>query len=481
MAARFHALPAGLLPGLLALLPALSGCGPESAPNPTARRSVILVSLDTLRADRLGCYGYGRPTSPFLDELAAQGVLFEAAMAPSSKTATSHMSMFTGMHPGVHGVRNYYGAEGRAANPGLPLLPELFQNAGYTTAAFTGGGMMSRELGFGRGFATYDDGGGGAPRVFGKAESWLRQNVAELRDEPFFLFVHTYEIHDPYTPPQEWQDRFATGYQGPIDSTRIEYPENYQELWKETPEYYEEIQRRFWGHFDGNRAEDVKHMSDLYDAGIAFTDDRLRQFWAVVGELGLADEVVLVVTSDHGEEFADHRGMSHQTVYQEILHVPLIVRLPDAERAGATVPRPVQGADLAPSLAELCDLALPVPVQGRSFAPSLRGELSDWDVTWSEVGTPKNESAAMRWGRYKLIGYVDGRDGEFYDLELDPREKFNMKENLVELAVHVTKLMFAQKDENDELNQRYGSAAVSMGEDAVNQMKALGYTLSSEE
>jgi arylsulfatase A-like enzyme len=392
------------------------------------------------------------------------------------------MSMLSGMHPSVHGVHNYYGAEATAASRALVLLPELFQRAGYATAGFTGGGMLSRELGFGRGFDVYDDQGRGAEFEFGKAAAWLREHATALRERPFFLFAHTYQIHDPYTPPAEWQARFVDpAYAGKIDSTRIVPPADAAEVWKTNPRFYEEIQERFWGGYDGQSPADLAHLRNLYDAGIAFTDGELEKLFAALGELGLVEGALIVVTSDHGEEFSEHQGLSHQTVFQEVLRVPLIVRLPGAAgaaRAGARVKRPVQGVDLLPSLCELADLALPPDVQGRSWAADARGVV-DPEVdyrTWSELGTPRNEKAALVWGRYKLIGDRTDRKGAlFFDLRGDPREKFNMVESFDELAVHMTKLMEQQDAANRALAPRYAPSAVAVSEAAQAALEALGY------
>lgn len=463
----------------LSLLLAL-GCKqdePGVQPAPYAGKNVLLISLDTLRADRLGCYGYERSTSPFLDQLAASGVRFEAVTAPATKTAPSHMSMFTGMHPGVHGVRNYYGAEGTAAAPGLPTLPEMFRGNGYQTAAFTGGGMMSGELGFARGFEVYDDGGGGAPRVFGKVSDWLGARVALDDPRPFFLFVHTYEIHDPYTPPAEWAARFTSPYEGPVDATRVEFPENYAELWKTDPEFYERVQERFWGNYRGGNADDVRYISELYDAGIAYTDDLLRQLFAELVALGLDEDLVVILTSDHGEEFGEHGQLTHQSLYQEVLHVPLLVRLPDGARAGEVVAQPVQGADLTPSLSALLGLDPPfdVPWQGRSWVPALLGEEQEPWPSWAEIATPSNDERSLRWGRIKRIAR-DGGEVELYDLGFDPGEEFDAVENTVDLERHLAELMQAEARSVSDLRADYEASAVELGDAAQAQMNALGYT-----
>jgi len=469
----------------LGLFGACSNSGPsEPEEQPERAPNVLLISLDTLRADRLSSYGYERATSPTLDAIAAEGARFLDVSSPSSKTATSHMSMLTGMHPTVHGVRNCYTPKTQAVNSKLPLLAEFFQDAGYRTAAFTGGGMMTHELGFDRGFESYEDAGGGADRVFPKAEKWLEEyaSVEVSKDDPrpFFLFVHTYEIHDPYTPPAEWQAKFVGDYQGQVDSTRVAIPDNAAEIWKTDPGFYEDIQERFWGKFNGGVPSDVVHVSDLYDAGIAYTDDLLAGVFATLSRLGLEDENLLVViTSDHGDEFSEHGQMTHQTLYQGILHVPLIVRWPGHVPAGRTPAQPVQGADLAPSILELAGLtphAPVVPMQGRSWAPSLSEDLVPWDVAWSELGTPDNEEASLRWGRYKLIGNRISRKAMLFDLDMDPRETVDGIENFRDLGGLLGLRMEAIENENLALEPQFPTTPVTLGGAAQGAMNALGYT-----
>lgn len=474
----------GLAIALFAGLGWLAACSTEpAAPEVPPERpvNVLLISLDTLRADRLGVYGYDRPTSPFMDSLAAAGAHFTDVSSPSSKTATSHMTMLTGMHPTVHGVRNCYTPDTQRVNPGMPLLTEHFEKAGYRTAAFTGGGMMTHELGFDRGFEIYDDQGGGADRVFSRTEKWLRdyaQVESPKQDpRPFFLFVHTYEIHDPYTPPAEWQAKFVGDYQGKIDSTRIEFPENAAEVWKTDPEFYENVQQRFWGGFRGNDPKDVAHMSDLYDAGIAYTDALLGNLFGVLAELGLESEDLLVVlTSDHGDEFSEHGQMTHHTLYQGVLHVPLIVRWPGKVAPGTVLNQPIQGADLMPSLVELAELELMGAPQGRSWAPSLAGEMVPWEMAWSELGTPNNEQASLRWGKYKLIGDRKSRKVQLFDLDFDPKERFDGLENFKELAAQLGLTMEKFEGQNLALAPAFPTVPITLGDAAKGAMDALGYT-----
>lgn len=476
---------AGCSPGGSEPAPVEPGSGGAAGASDVERPHVVLISLDTLRADRLGSYGCERPTSPVLDRFAAEGVRFAEAVAPSSKTATSHTSMLTGVHPRVHGVRNYYGREATAPNSGLVNLAEVLSDSGnYVCAAFTGGGMMSRELGFARGFNEYDDRGAGADRVFARTRTWLDERWGEIEasELPLFLFVHTYEIHDPYTPPADWAARFVDpNYAGGIDASRIELPDDAVDAWKNDPTLFKQVQEGFWGPFDGREVADVQYIKDLYDAGIAYTDHLLGDLLQHMQEIGLLDEALVVITSDHGEEFLDHGLVSHQTVYQEILHVPLMVRLPldhpgALSRRGAVVQRPVMGVDLFPSILDFAGFDVPDYVQGSSWVPSLMGEVARWELAWSEIGTPANDLVALRWGGYKLIGNrVTRRDPEFYDLQIDPREKFNRMDDFGDVAVHMAGLMQEQELANESLASRFPAMPTEIGEAAMGAMHALGY------
>ncbi|MCZ6596177.1 MAG: sulfatase [Planctomycetota bacterium] len=454
-----------------------TSCGAGASPelgSPTGP-SVILVSVDTLRADHLGCYGYPKETSPFLDRIADEAVVFEETMAASCRTATSHMSMFSGLHPGVHGVRNSFERDVQAASPQLPWLPALLREAGYHTAAFTGGGMMSGEFGFARGFDVYDDKGEGAARVVDRADRWLRRYADGGGDRPFFLFVHTYEVHEPYTAPPDWQARWVSpDYGGNIDSTRCELPENASEVWKEDKGFYEEILNRFWRGFDRRDAADVQHMVDLYDACIAFTDHELERLWRTVEELGLADDVLLIVTSDHGEEFMEHGKTSHDSIYQEVLRVPLIVRMPGKSHT-RRIGRPVQGIDLAASIAELCDLSFPVETQGSSWASDVMGGFGENDRTWSELGWPP-ETAALRWGRHKLVVDRTAKSFELYDLKADPGEHSDLAgappDDLLARMGQAARELHV---DNAKLSKRWPTVSVRLGDRALGVINALGY------
>ena len=251
---------------------ALAACSPpaERAPTPGPTRGYILISLDALRPDHLGAYGYERDTSPFLDSLAARGAVFERTVAPYPSTLASHLSMFTGLYPQEHGA---YRPES-FLDEGIETLPARLQAHGFRTAGFTEGGFMAGAYGFGRGFDHF------AARPY-KADTdvqitfdrGLRFLAGLAEGERFFLFLHTYSIHDPYTPPESYRRLFWPGEPPPgtFDSSgRNLRAVNHGEL-AVTPEI-------------------VAYFASQYDASIRYVDDVLAGFWGGLEELGLAGE-----------------------------------------------------------------------------------------------------------------------------------------------------------------------------------------------
>jgi hypothetical protein len=300
------------------------------------KTNLIIVSLDTLRADRLGTYGYDRNTSPNLDKIADDSVVFEKCISSSSWTLPSHSSLFTGLSVGIHGAGSL---AGNALRGEYTTLAELFSNQGYLTAAYTEGIAISGELGFYQGFDRYSNGAGITPspsgtveHTFQRAKDWLETH-SHL---PFFQFIHTYEIHEPYVPPKAYAEKFAK---------ETEYTES------PDPEVVD-VEREF------------QIRSDLYDAEIAYTDATLGKFFDYLGEKGLLDNTIVVILSDHGERLGEHFDPSTEvpfaghswTLYNEVLHIPCIIHLPTGERIATRVENLVSINDLFTTLTELAEI-----------------------------------------------------------------------------------------------------------------------------
>lgn len=259
----------------------VSGRGGAGPPN------VILVSLDTLRADRLSEYGHAFPTSPVLDALARRGVLFETCISQAPETLPAHRTMLTGTYPMRHRSTSFFGTR---ASTSLPSVAQILKERGYATAAFTEGGGVSSHYGFDRGFDRYDNGPqresdrdavrdrsgfSFVERTFRRAEEWVRENA----DRPFFLFLHTYEIHMPYGPPPPFDRIFDPDYPGPLRSM-----------------FFRESLIEFDARGECPSTDDLGWILSLYDGGVRYTDRCLGRFLEAIDEAGLTSNTLLVVT-----------------------------------------------------------------------------------------------------------------------------------------------------------------------------------------
>lgn len=357
-----------ILGGLLAVLALCASWSLSEDRRAASRppRNFILISIDTLRADHLGVYGYRRDTSPFFDSLAARGILFERATSQIPGTLPSHMSIFTGLYPAEHGV---YPPDS-TLSPAIETLPETFRRAGFRTGGFTAGGFMDGRYGFDRGFEAFDDTipdtDKDAEHVFGNGLEFLR---GLKKDERFFLFLHTYQVHDPYVPPRGYGNWFWKGPPPPgtFPSTGPNLLDVNLGVRPITPEV-------------------VRYFEALYDSEIRATDDSLRRLFAGLRDLGLLEDTWIVITSDHGEEFFEHGKMVHEQIFDECLHVPLLILPPARDRAGPRRVRDlVESVDIAPTLYELAGLAPRVRPSGESLLPQMQGAVGQFQEASAEA------------------------------------------------------------------------------------------------
>lgn len=319
-------------------------------------RSVILISIDSLRADHLGCYGYGRDTSPRIDRLAAEGTRFARALAPSPWTLPSHASLFTGLYPMTHGIED----NGLRLRSGAQTLARSLASAGFATQAIVCAPLLRPEFGLDAGFHGYDIDLVGetpeaaraakvAPKVTAKALAWLDR----IGERPFFLFLHYWDVHYDYNPPDEFAGAFDPDYAGSEDGTSIHDRTDI---------------------VPGMDEADFDHLVALYDGEIRYTDEALGVLFDGIEARGLADRTMIWVVADHGEEFLDHGGTGHtSTCYGEVLEVPMILRVPWLADAPAVVSEPTGLVDVLPTTLELLELPeARMPIEGVSVAPALR-------------------------------------------------------------------------------------------------------------
>jgi arylsulfatase A-like enzyme len=401
-----------------------AGGGPLSPPDPTETEhpSILLVTIDTLRADHCSAYGYARPTTPRLDALAERGVRFAAAYAPMASTAPSHATMFTSLLPRAHGMLK----NGQVLPARHRRLAEVMRDNGYLTAAFVSSFAVNRRFGFGEGFATYDDDFTGA-HTSHRMSKWEGQSVPEFFDrradetrprvldwlrshgylenaraaKPFFVWVHLFDPHEPYDPPSEDRARIRP------DST----------------------------------GDALQRAIANYDAEIRFADREMGAIFDALEAAGRFDEVLTIVVGDHGEGLMQHGHMYHGVlIYEETVRVPLVFHWPSRLSEPLVIEEPVEVLDLAPTLLELAGLA-PLPqFQGTSLAGVMRGQaVADPErpifLERREFDTPVvdgfrviGNKFGLRQGRWKYIEAKEEGTHELYDLANDPHERSNLFE-----------------------------------------------------
>jgi arylsulfatase A-like enzyme/tetratricopeptide (TPR) repeat protein len=401
----------------------------QDAPN------VILITLDTLRPDRLGCYGSNLVDTPNIDAFAAEGVRFTNAASTVPFTLPAHSSIMTGLYPPGHGVRENVGY---VLDERFPTLAELLGNGGWATSGFVSAFVLDHRWGIGRGFDHYFDDfdlremetanlgsvqRDGAETV-AAAVSWLDERPT---DRPFFLWLHLYDPHEPYTPAEPFKSR---------------YP------------------------------------GRPYDAEVAYTDSLVGTFRRALDERSLLDNSLVVVTSDHGEGLGDHGEEFHGFfVYDSTIHVALIVKPPAGGSAGRVVDRAVSHVDLLPTILDLVGLPVPDNAQGQNLAPLLAGQevIRDRPV-YSESLYPLLHYGwaplrALRSDRFKLI---DVPRPELYDLTQDPEEQHNLHDREPSRSNEMTAAL-ADLRHRIEIGEPSGETGPEMDERTLAQLKALGY------
>ena len=391
--------------------------------------NVLLVTIDTLRADRLGAYGYGPAETPRIDRLARQGVHFKQVVSPMPLTLPSHTSLMTALSTAEHGVRDNGAFE---LAPAHTTLAERLTASGYESAAFVAAFVLHSRWGLARGFAHYDDDfeydqPGGIPgqverraeAVVDAALAWLRE-PRQPREAPFLAWVHLYDPHAPYAAPESWDSRFP---------------------------------------------------GRPYDAEVAYTDAQIGRLLDGLEAAGTLENTLVVITADHGEGLGEHGEPGHgMFLYDTTLMVPLVIRLPDAQVAGREVAEQVRLIDVAPTILELVGVMPPDSYAGESLTPFFSG-VSDPRPAYSETYYPRwhfgwQELHSLRQEGFKYI--LAPRD-ELYDLAADPAESRNLADELATRSE-------AFRDEVEELR---GDGAASGSErlsgETAARLRALGY------
>jgi choline-sulfatase len=403
-----------------------AACAGTPAPPPAVAANVLIVTIDTLRADRVGLYGAASVDTPNIDRLAREGAWAPQFDAPAPLTRPSHISLFTGLYPAEHRVRDNLS---RPLDDDVPLLAQLFERRGLSTAAFIASSVLDRQSGLARGFGVYADrfANGADQRtgdvVVAEAISWMKSLRAPAR---FFGWVHLYDPHAPYTPPGE----FATKYAG-----------------------------------------------RPYDGEVAWCDELVGRLVAALRETGILESTLVIVTSDHGEALGDHGEDVHgYFVYEATLRVPLVVRGPGVKPA-TRVDGVARIIDLFPTILDLTGLGAGLqPTSGRTLAPALRGERMTDEPSFAESLVPLlhygwSDLRAVRDGRWK---YILAPRPELYDLDADPGEL----RNLVDQEPARARAMRAGLEDRlrkERTTARKEPAESGISPDLLERLGALGY------
>lgn len=418
--------------------------------------NVIVYLVDTLRADHLGCYGYGKPVSPHADAFAKEATLFESVVAQAPWTRPAVASILTGVWPKTHGVN---GRQDALSHQALTLA-EMLQSRGYHTAGFATNGNVAKAFGFAQGFDTYEL----LPRsrqasrfVTERAARWLDENP----DRPFFLYLHTVDPHSPYRPEPEFRARFAPAV--PNDGTGG-HP------W---------LGRLQHGSLRATRTE-IDNALALYDAEIAQNDASFGALIELLRKRGLWDNTAVVFLSDHGEEFHDHGGWEHgKTLYSEMLHVPLIVRLPGLGE-GRRIGEVAQQIDLVPTLLAWLGMPLPPHLEGRDLLPLLLRSEGDEPpppsvetvaYSYMDVDGHRGTSATAQDWHLIDVRAPAPRVGLF-DRKEDPAERDN-RAGKSPVGLGYMRALLAAKEREKRQTLRPGEGV--MDDELREQLKALGY------
>jgi len=431
--------------------------------------NLVLVSIDTLRADHLGCYGNTVVETPNMDRLAREGVLFTAHTSSAPTTLCSHTSLMTGTYPHTHGTpRN--GFKVPAENL---MLAEVLHDAGFRTAGVIGAFPLSAEFGFAQGFDTFDE---DRKRSGGKVNEAVRR-VLESRSATdaagrFFLFVHYWDVHYPYDPPPPYDRRYRT------DDLEL----------KRTRHELAEVRKGIAAGEDESQRNEA--LRGLYAGEVSYVDAHVGELLAMLEEFELLDRSLIVLTSDHGESMDEHwEHWDHgESTYEVSVHTPLILRLPGTVLAGSRHTEVVGNVDVMPTVLDLLGIESPGAMDGTSFADLLAGEQGvprppvfaegtkpHAEETDEDVWLNADNCRTIRAGNWKLVQRTPEDELELYDLARDPGETNDL---LATASGAPGDLVRELTDRLEAWSARVPRhrAAHDLSEEALRQLESLGYT-----
>ena len=423
--------------------------------------NVIIVDIDTLRADHLGCYGYSRATSPNIDAFSEESILFEWAFAQAPNTPPSQSSILTGMYPTSHGR---IGNEQKIPDR-VETFAEVLRNSGYATAAFVDGGLMVAGYGMEQGFDVYDDAGGHLKEIGPKVMRWIDEHLRsrDTATQPILLLVHTYDVHSPYElSPDPYRSTFVSEVTPPPATFRNDMSKFMADVWN----------RRLEPDAPTLNEIELQWAKAMYDGGIRHVDAWFGEFQQYLEKRGLLDNSYVVIISDHGDEFQEHGSLFHDKIYASVTRVPLIIR-PPAAAANRRSDRVVETIDLAPTLLDALELEIPTTMQGRSLMPILRGEALGGAFGFSESPYYGRRIAVTAEDLRLILSRKSG-NVELYRFRHDRLEQNDIA---AEHAADVERLTAAIDAWERRVTEAASPAEEGRGfsEEAIEQLKTLGY------
>jgi len=431
------AMPRPLVVLLVAALASFAAPGCSRAP----QRNVVLIVIDTLRADALGVYGQAQPLSPAIDALAASGQVFENHISHGSQTVPATLSLHLSQLPAEHGFSHRSIQHFLDTRPVYPdrftFLAEVFRDAGRATAGFVANPYLGAENGFDQGFETFSSTQGDGAAITGSAVRWLEQ-WSTKRERPFFLYLHTMDVHQPYQPPAPERARFAPG------EARIQLSGN----------------RRLPFVDPG----DLAYTRALYTACVAHADAQVGELVRRLDELRLREDTIVVLTADHGEEFGEHGGVGHgTTVYGELVRVPLVISAPGVLEPGRRIDHLSQHVDLAPTILRLAGVSVPGAFRGTSvLEPAERVFVENFSLR-----------GVYRDGR-KLIWNRDTGERQLFDLR-DALDAKPLEEPEVAQRLAADLEAYAQLESAPRGGEPAPAAAPAWSPEEIERLRALGY------
>jgi arylsulfatase A-like enzyme len=427
------------------------GCGEALRPEPT---SVVLITIDTLRVDRLGCYGYFRDTSPTLDAFSEEAVLFEHAFTPMATTLPAHVSLLTGTNPSRHGVVanvQHFGRRIEQAN-GAETLATMLHRAGYQTAAFVSARPIGSHTGIEADFDSFVE----PPGKEWPAEETTHRVLAFLESPPptpLLLWVHYFDPHDPYAAPAPYRGQYR------MDAAMEHYLES--------------------NHFPDTPVESIPEANNRYDEEVRYVDDQIAQLLERLREIGLYDSAVTVIVGDHGEGLGQHNGIRHGRIYNEQIRIPLMIRFPVRLSIPPGRRDPLASIiDILPTLDAAVGLPLSESDREQFEGINLFNPKAERDYVWSERVLRKGRwepgrKFALTGRRWKYFHLTEGPD-QLYDLAADPWELRNVIARHPEVAEELREKLMGQL-------QAYLEQASALAVDkeipphVLEQLRSLGY------